>query len=154
MLNCRSVAAAATFAAALACADTAVAATLTATSAVPGIGGFSIGFDDTNANGLLDIGEITSFSGFVDYSILFDDVVEITGIAGVSVAGVVPGEVSLGSGFWSFRRDLPTGQVGYSGGTAGNWTYKVNLAAVPLPAGFALLLGGLGALAVAARRRA
>lgn len=153
----RSFAFAASAAAAILAAAPSHAATLSATSNFPStIDGFSITFDDTNGNGLFDLSELTSFSGL--YAELYDITLEyllvVPAIAGISVAGIVPGATYNTADWWNFSAtdDLQWDVAGapYA------WTYEITGLApspVPLPASLPLLAGGVAALA-AMRRRA
>lgn len=126
------------------------AATLTATPVVVNdFSGFTIEFADTG-NGLLDFGEITSFSGVTDSGTFFGFVTHTVDLVGISVANQPRdnGVSTLGAPNWGFSvSDDGTWDDGF-----GNrrWTYTIELdtpAPIPLPAGLPLLLGGAGVLA-------
>lgn len=111
--------------------------------------GFSIIFDDANGDGLLQLGEIVSFSG-VDELIgaLMRSYTEILGtpdIAGISTqSGFTGGFQGL---FWWFNG-------GPDGWFAQRWTYtRSAVTAVSEPGTLALLGLGLAAMGFGRRRR-
>ena len=118
------------------------ATTLNATGTVQGIFyDFSIDYNDSNGNSLLDLGEITSFSGATITPFTYSNIYSVANI---------PGFASGPGTFWGF--DDPSG---YSNSVNSIfWTYSVtNVNPIPLPSAFPLLAAGLGALAVFGRRR-
>lgn len=129
------------------------AATLTATTA-GGNGSFTIFYTDTNGNGLFDLKELTSFSGFTDVFGAHDIVLlAVPKIAGIARAGALAGASLYSKSWWNFET---AGNVDLNWDTAAsknNWTYKINPSQVPLPAGLPVLLAGLAGLALLARRR-
>ena len=117
------------------------AATLTATSLNADVSDFSIEFDDTSGDGLLQYAEINSFSWMTDTGV---------GVTFTSVLGVpeIPG-VSTGVVFWTFVTGAV--ELAYE---PDSWTYEITgLSEVPLPASAPLILGGLALLGWAGRRR-
>ena len=147
----------AALAASLLAASPGLAAVLTATSVNPDVADFTIRFDDTNTNGLFDLSELVHFSGF-DANFFgplsLVSVLASPNVAGIAVAGMTAGAIVYpDTGWWSFESQ---GNIDLSWDFAAdyrNWTYTVNTAAVPLPAGLPLLLASLGGLALVGRRR-
>ncbi len=129
-------------------ATSAQAATVTATSINPSIGGFTATYTDSNNDGLWGQFETTSFSEFTFIGLFWSRVVQLGAVAGISLSSTpLPNEPSFAfqtADYFSYV-SLP----------AVYWTFSVipDAPAVPLPAGMPLLLAGIGALAVLRRRR-
>lgn len=138
----------AAFALSLLVGGTATAATLVATEVDTTDSlneNFTITFTDTNNNRLFDIGELESFSGFINQ---YPTLLGVPAIAGISVAGELAGVLQPAPGSWTFGS--PSGQFA---STPNFWTYEIKgLAAIPVPATLPLLLAGLGGLALLRRR--
>jgi hypothetical protein len=136
-------------------ATAAPAATLTATAT--GANGnnpsFTIEFEDVNGNGLFDIDELTSFSGFTLGPSTVARVLAVPEIGGIAVAGLRPGaRVGDISGLWYFDAN-PVDNQWNVGIRPNSWTYEITgLTPVPVPAALPLLLAGLGGLALLRRR--
>jgi uncharacterized protein (DUF697 family) len=128
------------------------AATLTATSADGIAPSFTIGFTDSNNNNLFDLSELEAFSGFFLF-VQADVVLAVPEIAGISVAGSVPGAI-LGplAGVWYFDGAGSLDNTFDVGAAPGFWTYDISFATVPLPATLPLVVAGLGGLALSRRR--
>jgi hypothetical protein len=114
---------------------------LTMTSTDPLYGSTVLTYVDSDGNMLLSASEILSFAGFTFEGSLWTTVLNVPKVTGFAV-GVVDEK-------WVFKDS--TGTLGLSVDVS-TWTYS--LAAVPLPASAVLLLGALGALGFARRRRA
>ena len=127
------------------------AATLSATSVNPSfITDFTVSFDDTNADGLLQFTEITSFSGLKIFGTTYTVITGAPPVTGFVERG---GDCDLGCTFWNFAENGLSVPIS---APANNWTYTIDGldATIPLPATLPLLLAGFGALGVAARRKA
>ena len=116
---------------------------LTATSLFPTtFSNFTVRFDDTSGNALLNFGEIQTFSGMTYFSIprTYTSITRVAAIVGFAVDS---GSPSGAAGWWTFT-------VG-SNNLLGNpdwWSYSLSTvsgaAAVPLPAALPLFGTGLG----------
>lgn len=142
------------------------AATVTAVSTSPGATDFTITFTDDNANNLLDIDEITGFSGISLLSggnpvVTGDIVLSIDTVAGISVGGIVPGAtIAPLNNPWAFADSGgPLGPLQATIAiTSSVHNYSIDLddtgaTPVPLPAGLPLLLAGVGGLGLMAQRK-
>ncbi|MWD28264.1 VPLPA-CTERM sorting domain-containing protein [Aquicoccus sp. SCR17] len=134
------------------------AATLQATGVSADDIDFSISFDDNDGNGLVGFSEVTGFSGYATL-----DTIVALGTApgyvdetdkGAELNGNCGDDYESPSNWvtwWEFTNGTSTA---YTCPT--KYTYEIiedETSAVPLPAGFPLLLTGFGALAIARRRR-
>jgi hypothetical protein len=101
---------------------------------------FTIIFDDLDSDSLFSMNELVSFSG-----------VTILGVESVTLvnAPTITGFTDPSAPATGWRFGAPT-----IGRPAGQWTYAISLAVVPLPASAALLFGAIGALGLVRRRRA
>ena len=132
----------------------AAGATLDATSLIPSVSGFSIDFNDSNGDGLFELGELVSFTGVTLTGFgggTYDIVSVVPTIAGFTLPGALPGSFPLSPEHWSFSTAaaLPFGFSGW----APNWTYQITglPSQVPLPATLPLL--ALAVVPFAQRRR-
>lgn len=148
----------------IASATLANAATLVATSQSSEFGDFTLDFTDTNGNGLLDIGEIESFSGFqwltrtIGNAVV--DVNTVLDIAGIANYGTLL-EIGQSQTNWRFRGYNDVGTfIGMQTFQNTLFTYDLTLddpgaggsTVIPLPASLPLLFGGLGLLWMVRRR--
>lgn len=125
---------------------------LTATpTSFAGFTGFTIDYTDTDMDGLLELSEVTNFSGTS-----FDERLPGEAFTILNAIPDIRGFAESGRSapwfFWSFER----ASGGVSADSYFSYNYEVNpveIAPVPLPAAGGLLLLGLGGL-VAMRRRA
>lgn len=139
------------------------AATISAMSLDESVTSFTIGFSDTNANGLLDFEEIETFSGVSGNN--FGNVPVFTQILGIpSIAQIAAPFFPTGSGFdpisWASLDVWLFGGAGNPSATAATqkWSYQISglddpVSVVPLPGGLPLLLAGLAALVTLRGRR-
>ena len=111
---------------------------LNATTLFPGsINSFSIRFDDTSGDGLLQLGEITSFSGVNFNSLTYPTV--------SCVPNTTFSTGVCGQNEWGFVRS-----GGALGVTTNTWTYALNpVSAVPLPPALLLFASALGLIGLA-----
>ena len=128
---------------------------ITATSNNPSFTGFTLQFDDTSGDGLLQIEEydMALFSGFtisgglplIDLNGFYDDIIGTPDIAGISTSS----GIALGNpgDNWNF---LKTDDTGACCGP-GNWLYSSVV--VPIPAALWLFGSGLLGLVGIARRK-
>jgi hypothetical protein len=109
-----------------------------------GFSSFTITFDDTNANGKLDLSEITAFSGLTFFPIgLVTTVVTVPDIPNIADASD-----SAATDVWKFSGSGAFGTAGVA-----PWTYSItNASAVPEPGTLLLAATALGALGIARRR--
>ena len=126
---------------------------ITATSAHTSFTDFSLQFDDTSNDGLLQIDEVTYFSGFTITDFFgtdgfYDLIVGTPDIIGIStLSGVVIGDVGKN---WNFKRS----SEGFSACcSAAFWTYSSAESTVPEPSVLALFAAGLFGLGLKRRRR-
>jgi hypothetical protein len=120
---------------------------LTATSTNGGVySNFTVTFNDSNSNGLLDLSEVVSFSGVTVFGTnLYDLLTAVPAISGFA-------DASAGNTFnnWEFKQ--ASGNIAESG--VGVWTYSLTEAnSVPEPSGLALAGTALALLAFSMRRR-
>ena len=125
---------------------------ITATSTSQNFTDFTLQFDDTSGDGLLQIDEydMALFSGFtisglIGFNGFYDDIIGTPDIAGISTASGVP--LGTPGANWSFLKTDDTG--GCCG--PGNWTYSSTV--VPIPAALWLFGSGLLGLIGVARRK-
>ncbi|MEM8554266.1 MAG: hypothetical protein AAGF71_05495 [Pseudomonadota bacterium] len=132
------------------------AATVTATATNTSVTSFTIEFDDVNGDGLLQISEITSFSGVEDVRFLgprrvsqsYSIVKQLPAIDGITGPVTNACALSASPARWCFS-DSSFNFIE----TARSWTYTTTAsppAAVPLPATLSLL--GLAGVALGAMR--
>jgi hypothetical protein len=109
---------------------------LTATSTAPSSrSNFTIRFDDTSGDGLLQFGEITSFSDVTISGFLFTSVVCVPDIAGFATQSSC-----ASTGVWSFSGPGVTNSTEPNG-----WRYALSpVSAVPLPPALLLFASALG----------
>ncbi len=134
------------------------AATLTihAASVTSGLTDFEITFNDTG-DGLLQLAEITSFTGFTytggsSADGFYSAVSQVADISGVAAGG--------GGFLWGFKKN--PGDVGSLAAGATRWTYGFvtppggdgEVSAVPEPSTWTLMILAFAGLASATRRRA
>lgn len=124
-----------------------------ATSLVSGIGNFSLTYNDTSADGLLQIDELLSFTGFSvsGFGATTDGLyTKIIGTA--ETIGISEGTGVQAGGTWdnwNFKRADDTGACC----VRTFWSYTENAATVPEPAALALLAIGLLGVGMATGRR-
>jgi hypothetical protein len=141
------------------------AATISAMALNESVTSFTIGFSDTNTNGLLDFEEIESFSGvsgnnFGENPVVFMQILGIPTIAQIA-APFIPVGGAFDEDSWANLDVWLFGGDGNPSSTAAtrNWSYQISglddpVSVVPLPGGLPLLLAGLAALVVLRGRRA
>lgn len=129
---------------------------ITATNDGVGLNGrfstFTILFDDANGDGLLQFGEIMSFSGLEELIGFGRSWSELTGIPDIDGISTQSGHTGGLRGFWWW---VPT-IIGDAnrGWLAGRWTYASRPASsVPEPGTMALFGLGLAAVGLFRRRR-
>lgn len=121
---------------------------LTATSQVGAFDDFTIVFNDSNEDFLLEFDEIVEFSGVDRNNVTYNGVFSVPEIIVTSS----PLSVALSNGPWRFTDPDPSTAQNPRNGSIAAWTYDI--AVIPLPASALLLIGALGALGLASGRRA
>lgn len=117
---------------------------------------FSIDFNDLNKNGLFEITELVSFSGFTTTGFgaaVLTRVLAVPGIPGFATLGSPPGVFPPSPGHWAF--DAAGREDGFIdlASSSTSWTYQITgLSPVPLPSSLPLLAGALTLLAARRRR--
>jgi hypothetical protein len=138
-------------AASLVSATPSMAATMDTLTATPnalgianGVSDFTIQFNDTNADGLLSAGEITSFSGFTFGGTKWESVYHVPDLSGFLVAS---GGGCGGCNGWVFSN--PNSDfLGIS-----TFAYNYSITDVPLPAALPLFATSLGVMGLLGWRR-
>ena len=132
------------------------AATVSAVSTNASVSDFQITFTDSNSNGLLDLNEITGFSGIFIIARTLDTLIGIDTVAGISVGGTVPGAQLSGiANGWRFADSGFGPLIEFGSVNSSVFEFSIELddaAPVPLPAAGWMLIVGLGGLAAMRRR--
>lgn len=123
---------------------------LDAASNIPGIPDWYIIFDDTG-DGLLQWNEIVEFSGFVLDTDIFEFVLRVPDIAGISTLSSDPTFGTAGPNAWFFRNPTSGGLALCEPGIC--WSETLSLVAVPEPGTLALLSIGLFGMGLSRRRK-
>jgi hypothetical protein len=115
---------------------------------------FTITFEDSNGDELLQVGEILTFSTFTSSignpaPVLFDSVLFAPNQSGISTS-----ERAVNGSSWLFGSSVGNdANFGRAGWTYTKTAITTDPPVVPLPAGLPLLLAGLGAFGFMARRK-
>ncbi len=117
---------------------------------------FELVFDDTG-DGILQWGEIVSFSGVTRNGRLFDSVVQVGEVAGLFEFSVDPARVQIAAmTSWGFAIGQAVGSgIGEPAAPGEIWTYNLTAttSSVPEPGTLALLGIGLAAMGLSRRRK-
>ena len=127
------------------CAANAGLITLTATPTNV-LSGFSLTYNDSG-NGLFEFGELASFSGVTFQGTLWETLIQVPAIAGISTAG---GTCLLASSRWCFTR---SGSADNLGVLPSAWTYSEAETPTNVPEPSTAFLLGAGLIVLALRRR-
>ena len=123
---------------------------LDAASNIAGVPDWFIVFDDTG-DGLLQWDEITEFSGFLFDTDVFEFVLRVPDIAGISALSSDPAFGTAGPNAWFFRNPTSGGLTGCGPGVC--WSETLSSVAVAEPGTLALLGIGLAGLGMTRRKK-
>lgn len=117
---------------------------ITATSTNASLTDFTVRFDDTSGDGLLQVGEIVLFSGLTvtlagALNGFYDNILGTPDLTGISTQSGNPSAANA----WYVERQSDGLQIGFGDH---EWTYSSSPAAIPEPGTFALLSLGLTGL--------